>query len=116
MATSLTSSMHRFASTIFVFLALLVACVGANAMPCERSSDVAFEHVALLADDILDADASDPLPLPSIEDNSGGLDDTFDVPVLPAVIISRMDAVHPGNVQPAPHAHHHSLDLRPPIA
>lgn len=108
--------MRRFASTIFVFFALLVACAGAAAMPCDHGSadrSQFQEHVAFVADDVLDA--GDPTTLPSLEDNSGGLDDTFDVPSLHLVTITRPAADHPGGLAPAAHEHHHSFDLRPPI-
>lgn len=117
MATSSTSSMRRFASTIFVFFALLVACVGATAMPCDHGSadrSSAQQQVAFIADDA--TDASDPATLPSLEDNSGGLDDTFDVPSLHVVTVTRPATAHPGGQAPAAHEHHHSFDLRPPIA
>jgi hypothetical protein len=116
MATSLTFSMRRFASTIFVFIALCVACMSAGAMPCERDADasIAQEHAVVVADDV--ADGGDQPPLPSLEDNGGGVDDTFDVPAVHRVIVPRVATTRPGNVAPAPHAHHHSLDLRPPIA
>ncbi|MET0935986.1 MAG: hypothetical protein ABWX83_08350 [Luteibacter sp.] len=116
MGTPLTSPLRRFASTIFVFLALFVACVGVQAMPCNSHghADGVAEHVALLVDDTAEADDQDALP--SIEDNNGGLDDTFDVPPEHAVTVPHVAASRPPGLAPAPHAHHPSLDLRPPIA
>jgi hypothetical protein len=116
MATSMTSSLRRFASTIFVFIALFVACMGVQAVPCDRNTDHdgIAEHVALVTDD--DSRSIDDEALPSLEDNSGGLDDTFDVPPEHALTVPRLAAAGHPNVGPAPHAHHPSLDLRPPIA
>jgi hypothetical protein len=113
---SLTTSLRRLASTIFVFLALFVACVGAQAMPCDRDAPVdgVAVHMALVADDTGESDDQDALP--SLEDNSNGLDDTFDVPPEHAVTIPRIAASGHAGLAPAPHAHHPSLDLRPPIA
>ncbi|MGY3231652.1 hypothetical protein ACVWWJ_003136 [Luteibacter sp. HA06] len=116
MVTSMTSSLRRFASTIFVFLALFVACMGVQAFPCDRDTDHdgLVEHVALVADD--GTQSIDDETLPSLEDNSGGLDDTFDVPTEHALAVPRLTTAGHPNVAPAPHAHHPSLDLRPPIA
>ena len=117
MATSPTSSLRRFASTFFVFIALFVACMGVQAGPCDR--DMGHEGasgyaVALVADD--GSQSTDDNTLPSLEDNSGGLDDTFDVPVEHLLTVPRLVAAGHLHVVPAPHAHHPSLDLRPPIA
>jgi hypothetical protein len=115
MVTPITSLLRRSASTFFVFLALFVACLGAQAFPGERDShnDLA-EHVAMLADDA--SQTTDDEALPSLEDNGVTLDDTFDVPPEHALTVLRLaTAGHPA-VAPAPHAHHPSLDLRPPIA
>jgi hypothetical protein len=116
MAKSLTSSLRRFASTIFVFFALFVACVGAQATPCDRDNhpDGIAVHVAVVADDTADSGGDNTLP--SLEDNNGGLDDTFDVPPEHAVMIARLMASRPAGVVPASHAHHPNLALRPPNA
>ena len=117
MATSMTSSLRRFASTFFVFIALFVACMGVEAVPCDRDTghDTVAEHVAaLVTDDGFQSTDDDALP--SLEDNSGGLDDTFDVPTEHALTVPRLAAAGHPLVAPAPHAHHPSLDLRPPIA
>jgi hypothetical protein len=117
MATSPTSSLRRFASTFFVFIALFVACMGVQAVPCDRdaSSDGMSGHVMALATDDGSAPA-DESTLPSLEDNSGGLDDTFDVPAEHFLTVPRLAVEGHPPVTPAPHAHHPSLDLRPPIA
>ena len=123
MDTSVALVMRRFASTIFVFLALLVACMGVSAAPAAAealSVTMAQEHAtphahAASADDTVALDDQDAVP--SLEDNSnGGLDDTFDVPPEHAVTIPRIAASGHAGLAPAPHAHHPSLDLRPPIA
>lgn len=117
MATSPTSSLRRFASTIFVFIALLVACMGVQAVPCDRDTghdDIAMHVVAPVTDD--GSQSTDDGALPSLEDNTGGLDDTFDVPTEHALTVPRLAAAGHPSVAPAPHAHHPSLDLRPPIA
>jgi hypothetical protein len=116
MVTSMTSSLRRFASTIFVFFALFVACMGVQAFPCDRDTghDGPGEHAALVADD--GAPSVEDETLPSLEDNGGGLDDTFDVPNEHALAVPRLVAAAHPSVTPAPHAHHPSLDLRPPIA
>ncbi|PTR32852.1 hypothetical protein C8J98_10460 [Luteibacter sp. OK325] len=117
MVTSTTSSLRRFASTFFVFIALFVACMGVQAVPCDRDTghdSVAGYVAALVADDGSQSTEDDTLP--SLEDNSGGLDDTFDVPTEHAMSVPRLVAAGHLHVVPAPHAHHPSLDLRPPIA
>lgn len=116
MVTSMTSSLRHFASTLFVFLALFVACMGVQAAPCEhdRGHDGVVAHGSLVADD--GSQTLDDEDLPLLEDNSGGLDDTFDVPSEHALTVPRLAAAGHPNVGPAPHAHHPSLDLRPPIA
>lgn len=117
MATFLTSPLRRFASTFFVFIALFVACLGVQAVPCDAGAghDGVAAHVAgLVADDALTS--TDDQPLPSLEDNSGGLDDTFDVPTEHVLTVPRLAIEGHPPVTPAPHAHHPSLDLRPPIA
>src|ERR1700754_1619436 len=110
MVTSPTSSLRRFASTIFVFIALFVACMGVQAVPCERNldRDSIAEHVALVTDD--DSGSIDDEALPSLEDNRRGLDDTFDVPPEHALNVAHVAAAGHPNVGPAPHAHHPSLD------
>jgi hypothetical protein len=109
------TAMRRFASTFLVLLALFVACAGVHAMPCEPQG--MGEH-AVLVDVAADAlgDLDDQGSIPSLEDNSGGLDDTFDLPPMHAVSIAHLAAGRPPGLAPAPHAHHPSLDLRPPIA
>jgi len=117
MATSPTSSLRRIASTIFVFIALFVACMGVQAVPCDRDAgrdDVAVHVVAQPTDD--GSQSTDDGALPSLEDNSGGIDDTFDVPTEHTLTVPRLAAAGHPCVAPAPHAHHPSLDLRPPIA
>lgn len=116
MVTPITSLLRRYASTFFVFLALSVACLGVQAFPGERDphNDAAAEYAAMLSDDA--AQTTDDEALPSLEDNGVSLDDTFDVPPEHVLTVSRLaTAGHPA-VAPAPHAHHPSLDLRPPIA
>jgi hypothetical protein len=117
MATSSTFSLRRFASTFFVFIALFVACMGVQALPNDGDTGhapVAEHVVAPVTDD--GAPSTDDGDLPSIEDNSGGLDDTFDVPTEHALTVPRLAVGGHGHRVPAPHAHHPSLDLRPPIA
>lgn len=117
MATTSTCFLRRFASTFFVFIALFVACMGVQAMPYngDTGHDPVAEHVtALEADE--GSPSNDDGDLPSIEDNSGGLDDTFDVPTEHALTMPRAAAGGHVHTMPAPHAHHPSLDLRPPIA
>jgi hypothetical protein len=117
MATIPTSFLRRFASTFFVFIALCVACMGVQAVPCDRDAayDSTLGHVVALAADDGSAPAEDST-LPSLEDNSGGLDDTFDVPTEHVLTVPHLVAASHSDVAPAPHAHHPSLDLRPPIA
>lgn len=121
MSTSAVTAMRRFASTIFVFFALFVACVGVSAAPCAAdmaatavAQDHAAQHALAAADDTAAVDDQDTVP--SLEDNSGGgLDDTFDVPPEHVVTVPHTAATGPAGVVPPPHAHHPSLDLRPPI-
>ncbi|MDQ7995487.1 MAG: hypothetical protein AAGC76_06515 [Luteibacter sp.] len=120
MQTLFAPAMRRFASTIFVFFALFVACVGVNAAPsasglaaAEASQEHAAQHALAVADDTASFDDQDPVP--SLEDNSGGLDDTFDVPPQHVVTIPHVSTSRHADVRPAPHAHHPSLELRPPI-
>lgn len=122
MDTSAALVMRRFARTIFVFVALLVACMGVGAAPAAaealsatmaQATETQYAHAA--ADDAVALDAQDAVP--SLEDNSGnGLDDTFDVPPLHVVSVPRMAATGHADVRRLPHAHHPSLELRPPIA
>jgi hypothetical protein len=117
MATFLTSPLRRFASTFFVFIALFVACMGVQAVPCDHDTghdSVAGHVAALVADDALPS--TDDQTLPSLEDNSGGLDDTFDVPTEHVLTVPRLAVEGHPQASPPPHAHHPSLDLRPPIA
>jgi hypothetical protein len=114
-----TTAMRHIASTFLVLLALFVVCVGAQAMPGERQASSTMEqHEASPAGDAHDdvADPDDQDPLPSLEDNGGGLDDTFDTPPDHAVTMLHLRASRPAGLLPAPAAHHPSLDLRPPIA
>jgi hypothetical protein len=116
MPTPITSLLRRYASTFFVFLALFVACVGVQAHPGERvaQDNASVEYVATLADDA--SQSTDDETLPSLEDNGVSLDDTFDLPPEHALIVPRLATAGHPVVAPAPHAHHPSLDLRPPIA
>ncbi|UPG91782.1 hypothetical protein L2Y96_08465 [Luteibacter aegosomaticola] len=110
----LTSFMRRAACTSFVLFALFVACVSVQAAPC----DVPLEHAAhatLAIDDAAAGDDNDPT-MPSLEDNTVSLDDTFDLPPEHALHVARGLATHPAAITPDPHAHHHSFELRPPIA
>ncbi|SDG90254.1 hypothetical protein [Dyella sp. 333MFSha] len=121
MQTLFAPAMRRFASTIFVFFALFVACVGVNAAPSATSiasalasQEHAAQHALAVSDDTAYYDDQDPVP--SLEDNSGGsLDDTFDVPPQHVVTIPRVATSRHADVLPMPHAHHPSLELRPPI-
>lgn len=121
MHTCFAPAMRRIASTIFVFFALFVACVGVNAAPSASgiaaavaSQEHAAHHALAGLDDTASLDEQDAVPC--LEDNSGGgLDDTFDVPPQPVVTIPRVVADRHADVLPMPHAHHPSLELRPPI-
>ncbi|MET0503911.1 MAG: hypothetical protein ABWZ85_01150 [Luteibacter sp.] len=121
MSTSPVTAMRRIASTIFVFFALLVACVGVGASPCAAgvtttaaAQDHAAQHALAVADDTASVDDQDAVP--SLEDNSGGgLDDSFDVPPEHLVSVPHSVAARPAGLVPPPHAHHPRLDLRPPI-
>jgi hypothetical protein len=111
------NSMRRIVGTFLVFLALLVACVGVHAMPCHAAEADAL-HAALAVDMSGDeaADPDDDGVVPSLEDNSNGLDDTFDVPPEHTVTVPRLyPGKLPGHVPP-PHAHVRGSELRPPIA
>src|ERR1700754_3134233 len=111
MATSSTFFLRRFASTFFVFIALFVACMGVQALPYESDSghEPVAEHVVALATDD-GSPSTDGDDLPSIEDNSGGLDDTFDVPTEHTLTVRHFAVGGHGHMAPAPHAHHPSLD------
>lgn len=109
----LTTIMRRAASTSFVLFALFVACVSVQASPCDAPVDH-IAHAALMADDIASGDDIDPTP--SLEDNTVTLDDTFDVPAAHALHVARGIASRLAALTPDPHAHHHSFELRPPIA
>jgi hypothetical protein len=121
MSTPAATAMRRFASTIFVFIALFVACVGVSAAPYAAdmavtagAQDHAVQHALAAADDTAAVDDQDAVP--SLEDNTGGgLDDTFDVPPEHVVSVPQMSAARYAGLVPLPHAHHPSLDLRPPI-
>jgi hypothetical protein len=113
MGIFLTSFMRRAACTSLVLFALFVACVSVQATPC----DTPLEHVvhaAVVLDDTASGDDIDPTP--SLEDNTVSLDDTFDVPPEHALPFARSTAARPSALTPDPHAHHHSFELRPPIA
>lgn len=115
----LAKLMRRAACTSFVLFALFLACVPAQAAPCAPcgNADTVQEHIvhaALAADDHTGNDDIDPTP--SIEDNTVSLDDTFDVPPDHALPPVRTGAIRPAALMLAPHAHHHSFELRPPIA
>ncbi|WP_448098189.1 hypothetical protein [Luteibacter yeojuensis] len=113
-----TATLHRIASTFLVLLALFVVCAGVQAMPCERhASSVMEQQYASPSGGALDdvVDLADQDPVPSIEDNGGGLDDTFDVPPQHVVTVPHLVEARPQGTLPAPRPHHPSLDLRPPI-
>jgi len=107
---------RRIASTFFVLLALFLVCAGVQAMPCPSTMVPAdSQHAALVAlDDAPDIDDQDAVP--SIEDNTSGLDDTFDVPAEHAVAVPRPMPVRPPAHAADSHAHVHNAELRPPIA
>ncbi|HEY4092232.1 MAG TPA: hypothetical protein VGN46_12005 [Luteibacter sp.] len=109
----LTTFMRRAASTTFVLFALFVACVSVQATPCDAPLEHAI-HATLALDDTATGD--DIEPAPSLEDNTVSLDDTFDVPREHALHVARGIATRPTAMTPDPHAHHHSFELRPPIA
>ena len=106
---------RRIASTFFVLLALFVVCAGVQAMPCPSTMGPAdSQYAALVAlDDMPDIDDQDAVP--SLEDNTNGLDDTFDVPAEHAVSVSHPMPVRPPAHAPEPHAHAPNAELRPPI-
>ncbi|QWT21113.1 hypothetical protein KPL74_03655 [Bacillus sp. NP157] len=117
MGLSFATAMRRAASTCLVLLALFVACVPASAMTQashHAGDEMHAVHVMAAADELAAADEIDPSP--SIEDNTVNLDDTFDVPREHVVPLARVAAPTPASLDPAPHAHHHSFELRPPIA
>ena len=109
--------LRRIASTFLVLIALFVVCGGVQAMPCPSSpANAETQHEVLLAaaDDGVAPDDQDAVP--SLEDNTGGLDDTFDVPTEHAVAVSHLIAVRPPGIAPGAHAHAPNAELRPPIA
>jgi len=105
--------MRRVFSTSFVLFALFVACASVQAMPCDAPADPTA-HAILVLDDAAANDGLDDT-MPSIEDNTVSLDDTFDVPREHTLHVARGIAAHPSAMTPDPHAHHHSFELRPPI-
>jgi hypothetical protein len=113
MGTFLTSILRRTASTCFVLVALFIACMSVPTVACDAPLEPGI-HAALAVDQAGMGDEFDPAP--SLEDNTVGLDDTFDVPREHALHIARGLAARPTGLTPDPHAHHHSFELRPPIA
>jgi hypothetical protein len=113
MGNFLTNLMRRAACTSFVLFALFVACVSVQATPYDAPLEHAA-HASLALDDTAAGDDIDPTP--SLEDNTVSLDDTFDVPPEHALPLARSIAARPPALTPDPHAHHHSFELRPPIA
>jgi hypothetical protein len=120
MRLSPATVMRHLASTLFVFLALFVVCGGAQALPYgQHTASATSPHSHLsqagtVPDDPAGLDERDCVP--SLEDNSCGVDDTFDTPLQHAMTMLRLLASRPLGLAPAPAAHHPSLDLRPPIA
>lgn len=109
-----TTVMRRLASTILMLVAMFVVCAGVQAMPCgQQVTGEYLAQVETVGDQLGDLD--DQAPVPSLEDNSGGLDDTFDVPPEHAVSVPHLAEGRPRGIMPAPNPHHPSLDLRPPI-
>jgi len=106
---------RRIASTFFVLLALFVVCAGVQAMPCPSTMAPAdSQHAALVAlDDIPGIDDQDAVP--SLEDNTNGLDDTFDVPAEHAVVVAHPMPMRPPAHAPEAHGHAPNDELRPPI-
>lgn len=124
MTNPLAHALQRIASTILVLAVLFVMSTGAAARPAEAISmadavpqcTVSYLDAGTLAAADESGAPDDAGSLPSIEDNGGGLDDTFDLPRDHGIAVSRRRAGHPGAAAPGPHAHHPSLELRPPIA
>lgn len=114
MPSFLAHLMRRAASTCFVLVALFVACASVQASPCDAPLEHAI-HATLAMDDTAAGEDADPAT-PSLEDNSVSLDDTFDVPPEHVLHVAHGIAAHPAAMTPDPHAHHHSFELRPPIA
>jgi hypothetical protein len=113
MGIFLTRFLRRTASTALVLVALFVACMSVQAAPCGAPVEPGI-HAAFAVDQAGIGDDIDPAP--SLEDNTVSLDDTFDVPRQHALHIARGLAVRPTGLNPDPHAHDHSFELRPPIA
>jgi hypothetical protein len=116
------TTLRRIAGTFLVFLALVVACAGVHARPCDVADPFADAlHAPLALDGGGDLDEGPAEPddedlVSSLEDNNGGLDDTFDVPPEHAVHMPRLHPGRPPGLVPPPHAHARSSELRPPIA
>ncbi|UPG84302.1 hypothetical protein L2Y94_13210 [Luteibacter aegosomatis] len=112
MHSVLASFPHRLAIMVLVVVALFVACAGVRAMPCDANDGMpVVQQVANESDH----DEADPVSLPSLEDNTTSLDDTFDVPPHHVVTVPRSAPSRPSGHEPASVAHRLHLDLRPPI-
>lgn len=113
MHSVLASLQRRLSITILVFAALFVVCAGVRAMPCDTHDGLPVVQQVL---DESDGDDADPSTLPSLEDNTTSLDDTFDVPPRHVVTMSRSAPSRPSGHEPDSFAHPPHLELRPPIA
>ncbi len=110
------TAMQRFLSAIFVLVAMFVACGAVQANPCVMHDDVVvMEHVSHDMDGVFASDDDTSGQVPSIEDNSYSLDDTFDVPPEYVMSVPRAITPRPVDLVPPPHAHHPRQDHRPPI-
>lgn len=108
--------MRRFVSTMFVLVAMFVACGAVQANPCVTHDDViVMEHVSHDMSGMFAADDDSSGQVPSLEDNSYNLDDTFDVPPEYVMNVPRGVTPRPVDLVPPPHAHHPRQDHRPPI-
>lgn len=116
MGISFASAMRRFLSTMIVLVGLFVACGTVQANPCVAHDDVILmEHVSHDAAGVFASDDDARGTVPSLEDNSYSLDDTFDVPAEHVISVPRASTPRPVDLVPPPHAHHPRQDHRPPI-
>lgn len=125
MVSLFATAFRRYASTLFVLLALFAAGAATQAPPHAGHADshhaaagelpsMHASHGMALSDST--GDPADHESLPCLEDGTAGFDDTCVVPPHHVVMLARIVPTQPAGLQPGPHAHHFSAELRPPIA